>query len=119
MFTGPTRGAVVADWNDIDAAVDVACGKCEMARVRAVESASDGWERREIEIITAGDEPVLLTAKRHARAQVDDERNMPPERIELEVLVGRFGDAAKERQFMGWVTRRLEQLAGVDTAPIR
>ncbi|MDX2131149.1 MAG: hypothetical protein SFY69_03740 [Planctomycetota bacterium] len=110
------------DWNDLDAAIEAALGPNELARVGAwspsqapsyfVHAPRDTEEReRTVELVTAGAETVIIRATRAAAGD--------PGAIELTVRVGRFGDEGRERAIARDIVARLEQLAGVDVAPLK
>lgn len=61
---------------------------------------------------TLRDEPATLTARFDGSVSGTG-------RITLTASVGRAGDAAREQALLENVARRLEQLRGVDFAPIR
>lgn len=121
--SGPNRGparfsdgsVVVAlgDWNDVDAAVDVGVGKGECAVTGQTDDA-DG-RARTYEVVTVTGESGWVRAS----ADQDAADVMGPEPIELRAQLGLFGDQARERRLLAGVKRRLQQLAGVETAPIR
>ncbi len=93
-----------ADWNDIDAAVDLAASKNEMA----VEgSASPNDDTRVYHLRTVGDEPTWVTVRR-----IDDAGG-----VEITVSVGRFGSRDQERSLAETIRARLQTLRGRDYAP--
>lgn len=106
--TQGSRGEVVADWNDLDAAVDVGASECEMA-VLAIEVESEA-ERAYI-LRTVRDEPAWLMARRIGAADeaVD---------VQLTARVGHFGDGRQEDRLISRVRGRLKQLRGVATHPL-
>jgi hypothetical protein len=97
---------VIADWNDVDAAVEVAVKKAEVAL--------DGPPRRSqgrtvYPLRTVRDEPGELTVER-------SEGDL----ITVSAKLGRFGeDKDREARLVGAVTRRLKDLRGVEHAPIK
>ncbi len=101
----------VADWDDLDAAVEVAATKSELAVVSRREE-RDGSAR--IELVSSTDEPALLVA----RPASGYSAGTRPILIDLSLGVGRYGDRTRERIFLDAVKSRLEQLAGVDWAPL-
>ncbi len=110
--TPPLSARAVADWDDLDAAVEVAAAKAELAVVSRRDE-RDGSAR--VELVSATDEPALLVA-RPAHGYSPGPR---PILIDLSLGVGRFGDSTRERIFLDAVKSRLEQLAGVDWAPLK
>jgi hypothetical protein len=109
-----SRSATTADENDIDAAVEVAVGRHEMAVVKMIRYPRDPHVVRRYELRTVTDEPVWLEVRRAGISS----RNEPVE-LELRASVSAFGDAKREKALLESVTRRLNQLAGVRVAPIR
>lgn len=101
---------VRADWDDLDAALELAVRKVEAAVVVRRDPAPG---RAEFEIVTATDEPGILTA---TAGEAPGPRPIP---IRLEARVGRFGDRDREGRVLQAWRARLEQLAGVDWAPAR
>jgi hypothetical protein len=101
---------VGADWDDIEAAVAGALGKSELVRVRLDRPDP---ARLVYTLRTSRDEPAVLAVTR-----LDAPGSPDPVRLGLTCSVGRFGDAAREREFLGLVTARLEQLRGVEVAPM-
>lgn len=109
-----SRAATTADENDLDAAVEIAVGKHEMAVIRSLSFSRDPHMVRTYELRTATDEPAMLEVRRTSISS----RTEPVE-LELRASVGAFGDAEREKAFLESVRRRLNQLAGVRVAPIR
>lgn len=109
----PKRGAeslgsarsVAGDFDDVDAAVDVACSVCELA---VVTKSSDEDGTRRFEMVTVTDEPAWATARESSDGVV-----------EMRVRIRDVGDAAWEDQFLDAVQKRLWQLKGVTSAPVR
>lgn len=100
--------SMTADWNDIDAAVDLAASESELM----IQSAgADNPDERIYLLRSIRDEPVWLRVRRPAG---QDESAS----LELTARVGRFGDLAREREFLSNLRRRLGQLHGVGTHPI-
>lgn len=102
---------VVADWNDVEAAVLAATGRVEMAFVSQAEAPG----RHVFELRTIRDEPAELVFTCELGALPEGER-IP---IRIWCSVGRFGDSGREAQVLRAVAKRLGDLAGVDFAPIR
>lgn len=101
------------DWDDLDAAVEVACMRHEIALVSATDEhpGESGSRRRVFTLVTAGSEPVSITAA--------GQRTTDPGDIVLTVGVGHFGDERRERAIARTLSRRLRDLAGVTVAPLR
>ncbi len=107
---GAVATEVSGDWDDIEAAVTGALGQSELVGVRLDRSDP---ARLVYTLRTSRDEPAVL-----AIARLDAPGSPDPVRLGLACSVGRFGDAAREREFLGLVTARLEQLRGVEVAPL-
>lgn len=97
--------SVAGDFDDVDAAVDLACSVGELA---VVTKSSDEEGTRRFEMVTVTDEPAWATA-RESRDGV----------VEVRVRIRDVGDAAWEDQFLDVVQKRLGQLKGVASAPVR
>lgn len=95
---------VLGDFDDVDAAVDVACSANELA---IVTKATDEDGTRRFEMVTVGDEPAWATAR-----EADG-------RVEMRVRIRAVGDAAWEDGFLDAVQKRLGQLRGPNAAPVR
>lgn len=108
-LAGAAATEVSADWDDIEAAVAGALGRSELVRVR-LDRSDPG--RLVYTLRTSRDEPAVLTI-----ARLDTLGSPDPVRLGLTCSVGRFGDAAREREFLGLVAARLEQLRGVEVVP--
>lgn len=95
---------VRADWDDLDAAVDVAQEWAELGLLRAKRG-----ERRSVyTFITVREEPATLIAERVGGG-----------RIRLSASAGRAGgDEEQSARLLRAVARRLGQLEGVDVAPV-
>lgn len=109
---GSSQGSarvVVGDWDDVDAAVDLACSVSQTAIVsRTIE----GAERR-YELLVLGDEPGWVVARQIERDQAGADE------ITLRACLGAYGEPAWEEQFLDATQRRLRELHGRDAAPIR
>ncbi len=101
--TGHTT-SVAADFDDVDAAVNAVLPRHEMALLRS--ETFDGTIKR-YEAVSIEDWPVLIIATR------------ADESVQLRCAVGRFGRAGTETALLNDIQARLEQLAGVDTSPLR
>lgn len=113
-----TEVVAIGDWADVDAALEVAVGQAELALVR--ETSMDGvdvmagqlgpaW--REFKLIGAGDEPGFV--------RLEPRPGEAPGEIYLKARIGRDGDAARERFFLGALKQRLGDLSQREWAPIR
>ncbi len=104
----PGPRLVMADWNDVDAALETGAKAAQVAVV--------GVERSENRIVylvvTHTDEPGRLIVERIAGQGAGSPA------VRLEAHIGRFGDPAREGDFMGHVAKRLMDLHGRDTAPL-
>jgi hypothetical protein len=100
--------SVLADWDDLDAAVLAAVGPNETALL--------AWSKDELEQVfllrTIRDEEGRLVARREQAAP-------DPVRIDLTCQIGLFGDPPAEQAILEATRRRLAELAGVDYRPIR
>lgn len=121
---------IIADWDDLDAAVDVAAGANQLALVRRVDVSP--WHA-EFYLISVVEKPVLITARaaeppdRHdssARDPSDPSEQEPRTRwgqsvaIDLTCRYGHGGDAARDSTILRAVARRLAQLHSRDYAPL-
>lgn len=107
-----TTEVVVADWNDIDPALEVSTGQCELALSGDAEvlgPVGEGVRWRGMHLMTTGDEP--------GRVEFVARTDKEPGPIEVTVQIGRDGDVERERRFLRSLRRRLEALAGRDWAP--
>jgi hypothetical protein len=109
----PTEGggsvmSARGDWNDLEASVQLGAGQAEMAVVSRLTAEDDPRANDVVswELVAVTDEPVRVTIRRGSGDQ-----------LTLEAQVGRFGNAAREKDLLRAVARRLEQLRGVEWAP--
>lgn len=109
---GPSRLEVRADWNDVEASMDVAAPRAELA-VLSTEALEHGASLR-FSVVTTTDEYGEITARRDGHGPSDGE-NIP---IVLEARIGRFGDPTRERLILNALARRLDQLHAKATAPL-
>ena len=100
---------VVANWNDADAAVEVALHQVQMA-LEHEEISPDELERRYY-LVTITDEPAQLTLRRQTVEP-------GPQPITFEASVGRFGDPARESRLIRAVRHRMKVLVGKTHAPV-
>lgn len=110
--TSPGRAILTADWNDLDAAADVAAGRAQLAILRA--TSPDPCTRR-YELTSVRGEPGALTVTRPHPCDTPGE-SIP---LTIEATLGRFGDPPRERTLLNAFTSRLADLHGVEFAPIR
>lgn len=106
----PVQMTTDADWDDLQAAVGFALARTELVRVSVTRPTDD---RVEFGLRSSRDEPGLLVATREEGWSGGD-----PVLITLTCTIGRFGDPAREQRFLTLVVERLEQLQGVEIAPI-
>ncbi len=101
-----SQRVVAGDFDDVDAAVDVACSASELA---IVTKATDEDGTRRFEMVTVGDELAWATAREVVGSGG----------IEVRVRIRADGDAAWEKAFLDAVQKRLGQLRGPNAAPVR
>lgn len=111
-----TSGTSAGDWDDVDNAVAVAAGKCQMA---VVEIRGVGEDEREYDLLTVTDEPARVRAQRTAGLSPSSGSAASSEQFQVRAHVGRFGDVAVEQSLIDHIKVRLRDLAGVDFAPVR
>lgn len=102
---GPiSPAAVVGDFDDVRAAVEVSVKRSEIAVVR-VDDSTPGL--LVFELLTIRDEPSELTARARDDAKV-----------ELSARIGRFGDEPRERRLIADIADRLRQLHAREVVPL-
>lgn len=110
---------VTADWDDLDAAIDVAAGVNQLALVRTVDP---GPMHREFHMVTILDAPVIITARRpdanHASSNEADATRRESIDIELACTYGWSGDPGRESTILRAIAKRLRQLHGREYAPL-
>lgn len=111
--TSPATAHFTADWDDIDAAADLAAQRTELAVLHITDPTGRGCTKR-IELLGVRGEPGVLTI---SRPEPCEETQSQP--LTVEVRIGRFGDPEREASFIKVFRDRLEQLHGRDYAPIR
>lgn len=114
----PTQ--VVADWDDVVAAAWAAAPRVELT---IANTERPDPNTQVIELVSARDQVGFLTARRDpipdgTPAGSDLERGEGVS-IFLEFTLGRFGDPAVEWAFLTDLVDRMEQLKGVNAAPLR
>jgi hypothetical protein len=107
---------VRGDWDDLDAAVEVAASKVEMSVLSSTDPSSNP---RVFRLVTVTDEPGRLTVRRSPPTRPPGASPPAPELFQVEASVGRFGDPQREQALIDAFRRRLEALAGVDFAPLK
>lgn len=109
--TGRSTALVVeGDWDDVDAAILVGLEQAEMAQLRR---RSPGPDEVVVELLTLRDQPGTLRLTR------EPPTGDGPTRITIEASVGRVREPDLERRLVRAVARRLEDLRGVEFAPVR
>jgi len=106
-FGSPRTASIVADWNDVDAAVEVGVPRAEMA---VIFDETPSPDERVFSVKDIADERGTLRIWRTSG-------DATPE-IKLEARVGLFGEPEKERKLLECVCARLEELKGVEWAPV-
>jgi hypothetical protein len=101
---------VQADWDDVDASVEVALHQVQMALDHEEHDEQDLV--RTFYLLTPTDEPATLTVRRD-KVILDGAQT-----ITLDAHVGRFGDKTRENQLIRAVRYRLKCLVGVTHAPV-
>jgi hypothetical protein len=114
LLPDASRLSTNADADDIDAAVNVAVGRVEMAILQTIRTSPDPRVLRIYELRAVTDEPAVLKVWR-----TNSDGEAGPVSLELAASFGRFGNPARERALLEAVRRRLIELRGVDVAPIR
>jgi len=108
----PGRATLTADWNDLDAAADVAAQRTELVVLRT--TSPDPCTRRYDLLSVSGEPGTLIVTRPHP---CDGPGESIP--LTIEATIGRFGDPRRERILLNAFTARLADLHGVDFAPIR
>lgn len=106
-----------ADWNDLDAAAEVAASAIEAAVMDASEPEPG---LRVFELRTVSDAPGRLEVRWLGFASGSTPGTTLGENVPVEArcTVGRFGDAPAEGRLLGALVRRAGQLLGRDAAPL-
>lgn len=100
----------MADFNDVDAAVDIAVGRVEAAVLSSNQTPS-GWE---YSLVLLHGEPGRLSVSKVEPAGDDATSGL----LELRASLGLWGMPSLERKLESDVATRLDQLSGVDFAPL-
>ncbi|MBC7773458.1 MAG: hypothetical protein H7210_13255 [Pyrinomonadaceae bacterium] len=112
MASFQSREALVADWNDVDAAVQHAASVSEMAFVGA---GTNDAGQRVCELRTIREETAWIIIERSVEGDPAGESI----RLTLQAKVGRFGNAEREALLLSSVRARLRKLHGVATSEIK
>lgn len=102
-----------ADWNDLDAAAEVASSEIEATVLRTSEPEAG---LRVFDLRTVSDAPGVLEVR-----WLDGAPGLTPGEnalVEARCAVGRLGDPRREARLLGALKRRLTQLRGRDAAPL-
>lgn len=106
------------DWDDVEAALEVALSSAELAvigkaalHVVPAETNEISTRRVAFDLVTVGDEPAAV---RFAALRTGD-----PTPIEVFARIGRFGDVQLEDRLLAAIAHRLTQLEGKDFAPLK
>lgn len=105
--SGPVT--VTGDWDDVEASLSAVIGEVEMA----ILSQTNLPDEQAFELLSVGDEPGFVYARRRPEAGTD----LIP--ITLSCSLGFFGDPLAERALVSAMATRLKDLAGVGARPIR
>lgn len=97
---------VRGDWSDISAAMDAVAERHALGILERVGDASAA----RFELVDIRGRPVAVVVSREAIADSGS--------FTVEIHAGRFGDADLERKIARDLAHRLDQLFGVDVAPI-
>lgn len=104
----------------MNAAVEAGARAAEMAVVSS--SQSDDGRTRTYQLVSVTDEPAQVVAQIRGGASVSSTPSWGAAGgagpIEISASVGRFGDVQRERKLLRAIRQRLEQLSGVDSAPL-
>lgn len=103
---------LIADWNDVDAAVELGASQSDMSFIKAWTNA-DG--QRVCLLRTLRDETAWIIAERGPSGDPSGESAT----LTLRVQVGRFGNPESEARLLSNVRTRLRELQGVATYEIR
>ncbi len=106
-FGSPRTASIVADWNDVDAAVEVGVPNAEMA---VLLDETPSLDERVFYVKTITDERGSLRVWRTSHE--------PTTEIKMEARVGLFGEPEKEAKVLAAVCARLLELKGVEWAPV-
>lgn len=105
-----TTVQAVADWNDVDASVEVGASNAEMA-VESFGLNDDG--ERVYRLRTIRDEPVWVVTSR-----ATGESREESAALHIAAKVGHFGNPEIERRLIRAIEKRLRELHGVATHPL-
>jgi len=111
----PTRAIVLADWNDVEAAVENAVIRAELAPLSTTPRQDPGGRRRfEFTFLATDDSRMTLLVTQGAAGAGE----RAPGDIELEATTRPRRDAKRERALVDGVVKRLRALTNVDFAPL-
>ncbi len=113
-YEGEFPARVLADWNDIPAAMSRSRVRTESIAVNRLDTESpETGSIARYEVISIRDHDIIL----EFRTRADWRRAISPIPIEIEAFSRIHDDEAYRRAVVGEVKRNLEALAGVDVAP--
>jgi hypothetical protein len=112
--SGPDGTVLTAlgDWNDINAAVDVAASAGEVAVLSANPAEVNP---RVFQLQSVENQPGRLTVEAGASEAASTPR---PVAMTLRCRIGHFGDPEREARVLEALAERLDDLAGVDYHPL-
>jgi len=117
---GTTR-IVMGDTNDIYAAIDLCATASQLAILRSTIIDTDPTTKHiRYELVTISDETATVEVRMpRSSSQSDSPPSCQPVPITITARIRAQGDQAWEERFLAAMQRRLGQLQGVDSAPIR
>lgn len=112
----PPRIVVIGDWNDVDAAVDVAATRAELAPLSDhTLRHTDGTREKRFVLLAADDARAVL----RARQATPGAGEAGPGPIEFEAMISPRRDVAREKRLLSAAASRMRDLAGREWAPLR
>jgi len=130
IVTGPastgTEQVVEADWDDIEAAVDIGMSRVEAAVCRVREPELQ-WRAYAFDVLNIHDQRGTLTFERLNPPEKPGPRDLdqlaarakPPESIRVRCHISERGDSTQERAMIEAVVARLVELKGAGAVPIK
>jgi hypothetical protein len=106
----PAVRAVVAEWRDVERAMEIAVRRAELT----ILDREIGPDSKRFELQSVSAEPGYLVATRQSPGPEGDGAAIT---IRLETRIGMFGNPAREQELLRALARRLEQLRGREWAP--